>query len=88
METEKRGDKQSVVKRLIAEIAKESGRFLKQNDDGWWVEATESQVLKKVATAFRNEKDSGYMFHNPEATKAVAWKGTKGDKQKRTSIEF
>ena len=57
-ETASRSDRQTIGLEVMAIIAKESGRFLKQIDSGWWVQVDEDDSLKKVSNIFRSEKSS------------------------------
>ena len=47
-DTARMGQKSVICSKIVESIQKEGGRFLKLDTDGFWVEATEDEVSRKV----------------------------------------
>jgi hypothetical protein len=72
------GEKHIIAESIVKAIQKESGRFLSQNPDGWWIEVSDNQAVQKVSNIFRTER----------STRARAVRISSGpDRKKRTKID-
>jgi hypothetical protein len=72
------GEKHVIVDSIVKAIQKDSGRFLSQNPDGWWIEVSGNHAFQKVSNIFRTER----------ATRARASRISSGsDRKKRTKID-
>jgi hypothetical protein len=72
------GEKRNIAGSIVKAIQKDSGRFLSQNPDGWWIEVSDIQPVQKVSNIFRTER----------STRARAFQiASVPDKKKRTKID-
>lgn len=55
--TDRKG-RRDIILKVIQTMKEMQAQFLVPDDDGWWVEATEKELLEKVAKAFSNASTS------------------------------
>jgi len=48
--------RKSAIDKVYAAVKARSGRFLRQDEDGWWREISEEDAKDKVKTTFRTMK--------------------------------
>jgi len=51
-----RNEQTEYARALVREIKGEGRRFLKQNENSWWIEVTDTKARSVVASRFRNER--------------------------------
>jgi hypothetical protein len=72
------GEKHVIAGSIVKAIQKDSGRFLSQKPDGWWIEVSDIQAVQKVSNVFRTER----------STRARAFQiASVPDRKKRTKID-
>jgi hypothetical protein len=54
----RKGEKTNLTRRVVQSIKDASGRFLKKDNDGWWVEVSDTDARGKVAKTFGSTRVS------------------------------
>jgi hypothetical protein len=52
------GEKAAISDKIVQEIKSQSGRFLEQDPDGWWVEVSNKEASKRVSKSIRSARST------------------------------